>query len=110
MNVSAKVDVVMANAIPALIATLVADGTPEQADVRADPRRRIVILAPTKQLGTDEAQALGIDPVAIVTPRSPHGARGLIADQIVAADGLTPEERDALMVEVIPCLATSQAE
>lgn len=88
MAISTRVDVVMAFA----------------------PVRRIVMLAPTKQDGRGEALVLGIEPIAVVTPRSPHSARGIIADEIVEAPGLTPEEHAALMIEVAPCLATSGAE
>lgn len=81
----------------------------EAVDIAPDPDRRIVVLAPTKQAGREHADALSIDPIAIVTPRSPYGARGSAADEIVEAEGLTAEERDALMIEVAPTLATSQA-
>lgn len=82
----------------------------ETVDVAPDPNRRIIVLAPTKQAGQDHADALSIEPVAIVTPRSLYGARGLIADEIVEAEGLTAEERDALTIEVAPALATSRVE
>lgn len=77
---------------------------------RTEPNRRIIVIAPTKQAGQKHADALSIDPVAIVTPRSPYGARGMVADEIVEAEGLTAEEHDALTIEVTPALATGRAE
>lgn len=73
------------------------------------PGRRIIIIAPTKQDGQDEAQRQGIKPVAIVTPRSRHAARGTTADEIVEVDGLTDDEREWLMAETVSALATSGA-
>ena len=105
---SHKVDVVIADAEhekPALSARQ-EPREPEQVDVAPDPHRRIIYLAATKQAGYDEARALGIDPVAVVTPRSTHAAYGLTADAIEVSDALTPEEVDALMPHVTPSLAT----
>jgi len=48
--------------------------------------------------------------VEIVTPRSPHRARGWTADVIYLTSGamdLKPDVRERLMAEVRPCLATS---
>ena len=110
MNVSAKVDVVMADVMPALIAALVADGTLEQVDASHDPGRRIIVLAPTKTEGYDEARALGIEPVAVITPRSPAAGHGVIADELMDARNLTPEMRDALLPHALPSLATTERE
>lgn len=81
---------------------------PEQVDVSPDPRQRIIVLAPTKEAGYDHAHALGIEPVAVVTPRSPGAARGFTADGIIEHDELTPEQRAELMPHVTPALATTQ--
>ncbi|WP_030147693.1 MULTISPECIES: hypothetical protein [Mycetocola] len=96
MNVSAQVDVVVAAA-----ATSPAAAHPDPV---AEPARRVIVLAPNKTEGYDEARALGIEPVAVVTPRSPHGARGLTADRILETSNLTPELREALMRDVSPAL------
>lgn len=109
MNVSAKVDVVMADTTPAA-APLHADATEaaDQAEVSPDAHRRIIILAPTVRSGYMEARALGIKPAAVVTPRSIDAARGITADEIIEAPGLTPEVRDELMAEAAPALATTR--
>lgn len=112
-NTSNHVDVVVAEGEPVAGWEDLADvlGDPvEVVDVAPDPSRRIIVLAPTKRAGQEHAEALSLDPVAIATPRSPYGARGLVADGIVEADGLTAEERDALTLEVAPALATSGVE
>ena len=67
---------------------------------------RIVVIAADKASGYMEARNLGIEPVAVVTPRSPGAARGRVADRIMDATSLTPEQREALMPHVLPCLAT----
>ena len=82
----------------------------EHVDVAPDPDRRFIVLAPTKHAGAEHAEAQGIDPVAIVTPRSMHGARGIIADEIIEAPGLSTEERAELMAEASPALATNSAD
>jgi hypothetical protein len=120
MNTSSRVDVVLAEAQPAGDEQVTAPTLQgvvdlgltfiDAADVAPDPSRRIIVLAPTKHAGQKHADALSIVPVAIVTPRSPYGARGLTADGIVEADGLNDEERDALMAEVEPSLATSEVD
>ena len=56
---------------------------PPQVDVTPDPRRRVILIAPTKPRGQHEARTLGIEPVAIVAPRTPDAARGHTADEIV---------------------------
>lgn len=68
---------------------------------------RVVVLAGDKRSGYMEARALGIEPVAVVTPRSPRSARGMTADRIMEASSITPEQRDRLMPQVLPCVATS---
>lgn len=119
MNTSSHVDVIIAS--PEFRADFdepVADALDEigkvsrmeHADVAPDPDRRFIVLAPTKALGSAHAESVGIDPVAIVTPRSMHGARGLVVDEIIEAPGLTTEERAALMAETFPALTTSGAE
>ena len=67
---------------------------------------RIVVIAADKAIGYMEARNLGIEPVAVVTPRSPGAARGMIADRIMDSASLTPEQREALMPHVLPCIAT----
>lgn len=108
-NTSNRVDVVIADH-PAAVEVQHGEPIVEPVDVAPDPGRRIIVLAPTKQAGQEYAESLSIEPVAIVTPRSPYGARGMVADEIIEAEGLTAEERDALAVEVAPALATSGAE
>jgi hypothetical protein len=68
---------------------------------------RIIVIAGDKRSGYMEARNLGIEPVAVVTPRSPHGARGKIADRIMEATSLAPADRDRLLPSVLPALATS---
>lgn len=109
MKVSAHVDVVMADGAPAH--SPLEAGTqeaPEQVDVSPDPNRRIIVLAPTKAEGYDEARALGIEPVAVITPRSLAAAHGITADELMDARNLTPEMRDELMPHALPSLATSR--
>lgn len=69
---------------------------------------RIVVMAANKTSGYMEARNLGIEPVAVVTPRSPGAAYGVIADRIMDATSLTPEQREALMPHVLPCIATTR--
>ncbi|MEX8031694.1 hypothetical protein AB6V29_01515 [Microbacterium sp. 20-116] len=80
----------------------------ETVDVAPDAGRRIVIVARTKVLGAELAEARKVTPVAIVTPRSPHAARGIWADDIVWADDLTTEERASLEPHLLPLLATTR--
>lgn len=118
MNTSSRVDVVLAEGTAtgheqATTPTLqgVVDlglALIDTADVAPDPSRRIIMLAPTKKRGLIEAERLGIEPVAVVTPRTPDHARGVSADEVVVADGLTVEESESLMLEVAPSLATSE--
>lgn len=70
------------------------------------PGARIIIVAATKQAGLDRARALGIAPVAIVTPRSPHAAYGITADKVYIDEGVV--ETEPLMAAVVPCMATSR--
>ncbi len=70
------------------------------------PGARIIIVATTKQAGRDRATALGIAPVAIVTPRSMHAAYGITADKVYIDEGVAETER--LMAVVVPCMATSR--
>lgn len=74
------------------------------------PGARIIILAPTKQIGIEHAETLGIDPVAIATPRSPFSVYGVTADEIIEAPGLTADQRAELKTHAEPCLATSKAD
>ncbi|UPL13025.1 hypothetical protein [Microbacterium galbinum] len=117
MNTSSRVDVVLAEAQPAggehattpTLQSVVDLGLTfiDGADIAPDPSRRIIVLAPTKKRGLIEAERLGIEPVAVVTPRTPDGARGVEADEVVVADGLTVEESESLTLAVAPSLATS---
>jgi hypothetical protein len=68
------------------------------------PPPRVIVVAGDKQSGYTEARNLGIEPVAVVTPRSPHAARGLTADQIMEATSLTIEWRERLLPDVLPCI------
>ncbi|WP_417510590.1 hypothetical protein [Microbacterium sp.] len=112
MATSNRVDVVIAEGEPMHGWEDLADvlGDAETVDVAPDPGRRFIVLAPTKAAGTEHAESVGVEPVAIVTPRSPYGARGLIADEIIEAPGLSTEERAELMAETFPALATSSAD
>lgn len=97
MNSSNRVDVVMAD-----------DPTLSAAESKAAVATgRIIVLAANKTDGRDAASALGIDPVAIVTPRSLDAAHGVEADLIVEADGLTDEMRETLLPHATPSLATT---
>lgn len=112
MAVSTRVDVVIAEGEPVHGWEDLADvlGDAEIVDVAPDPDRRFIVLAPTKQAGAEHAASQGIDPVAIVTPRSMYGARGLVVDEIIEAPGLSAEERAELMAETFPALATGSAD
>ncbi|MBO3663722.1 hypothetical protein [Microbacterium stercoris] len=114
---SHKVDVVIAEGEPmhghedlAAVLGNAEPREPEQVDVAPDPHRRIIYLAATKRAGLDEAKALGIEPVAVVTPRSLDAARGIVADAIEASAALLPDEIDELMPHVAPSLATTGVE
>ncbi|RZT59330.1 hypothetical protein EV140_1935 [Microcella alkaliphila] len=93
MKVSARVDVV------------IADETPIQP-----PPTRVIVIAPTKEAGQDAVSNMtdAVEVVAIVTPRSPHAARGTLADEIIEVEGLTDEQLEALRDEAAPALATTQ--
>jgi hypothetical protein len=69
---------------------------------------RIVIVARTKVLGAELAEARRITPVAIVTPRTPQAAYGISADDIVWADDLTTEARADLEPHVLPLTAAAR--
>jgi len=107
MNVSAKVDVVMADGTPDLTPLDAGVETPEQVDVDPKPDRRIIVLAPTVRSGYMEARALGIKPVAVITPRTLDAARGIVADELMDASSLTPEDREALLPHAMPSLDTT---
>lgn len=68
-------------------------------------RLRVVVVAGDKRSGFQEARNLGIEPVAVVTPRSPHAARGLLADRIMEAPSLSALQREELLPIVLPCVA-----
>lgn len=70
---------------------------------------RVVVIAPSQLVGRLRAKALGIEPVAIVTPRSPAAARGLMADSILVLGSIAEKHTTHLMQEVVPCLAASTA-
>lgn len=110
MNISNKVDAVIAtgdrNDVDEDAVNLLGNDI-ESMDVAPDPQRRIILLAPTKQEGREYAESLGIEPVAIVTPRSPHASVGMIADEIIEAPDLPAEVVAELMVHAGPSLATT---
>lgn len=70
----------------------------------AAPAERVIIAASSKARADDMARAHGINPVAIVTPRSPHGVRGMTADTVIYDDTLTQEQRDMLRAQATPAL------
>lgn len=109
MPTSTRIDVVIAEGepAPALTNDMPAPAETEKAAVAPDPNQRIILLAPTKEAGQEEADRLGITPVAIVTPRSPHAARGMTADLIVETADLTAEQRAMLHQEAAPALLTA---
>lgn len=69
---------------------------------------RVIVIAGDKRSGYQEARNLDIKPVAVVTPRSPHAAHGITADRIMEATSLTIEQRERLLPDVLPALATSR--
>lgn len=106
MNPRHTVDVVMAprtNETPADAVPVTPE--PEHADVTPDSRSRIILLAPTKRAGHEYAEVNSIDPVAIVTPRSPEAARGTVADSIHEVDGLDATVAAQLRTHAAPALA-----
>lgn len=111
-NTSSRVDVVVAEAGTEL-AEIIGSGqgeSVEAVDVAPDPKRRIIVLASTKVAGQEHAESLGIEPVAIVTPRSPHASYGIIADEIVEAPGMPADVVGELMEHAGPSLATTGRE
>jgi hypothetical protein len=103
-----RVDVVIADAETKTGAERAAhQQTPDGVDVAPDPARRIIMVAVTKAAGAEEAQALGFEPVAVVTPRSPQAAYGVAADEVRYSEALTREERATLEPHVAPALLTS---
>ena len=108
-NTSNRVDVVIADH-PAAVEVQHGEPIVEAVDVAPDPHRRIIVLAPTKQAGQEYAESLSIEPVAIVTPRSPRASYGLAADEIVEAPDLTTDVVAELMMHAGPSLATSAVE
>ena len=111
MRISNQVDVVVAEGEPGTTPAIPAPAPePDGVDVAPDPHRRIIVLAPTKDIGYSEARAVGIEPVAVVTPRTLHAARGIVADAMWDAPGLTVEEREALGPHVLPSLVTTRGE
>ena len=110
-NTSNRVDVVVAEGEPVAGWEDLADvlGDPDEiVDVAPDPARRIIIVSPTKAAGAEEARERGIDPIAVVTPRRPHAAYDLVADDVVWSDALTDGDRAELELHVLPSLATTQ--
>lgn len=101
MSISARVDVVVAEVTPSAPAPVVDD---------AADHERVVVLAANKTEGLAAARALGIDPVAVVTPRALDAAHGVEADRIIEADGLSEEVRDQLMQHAAPSVATAPSE
>lgn len=109
MNTSSRVDVVLAAGKPTETdeQTNIATEPVETVDLTPDPSRRTIVLALTKREGREVAEALGIEPVAIVTPRSPHASVGVVADAIIQAPGLDRDVVDELMKSAGPSLATT---
>lgn len=110
MNTSSRVDVVVAEGQPTAVADEHADIVTEPvetADVAPDPSRRTIVLAMTKQDGREAAEVLGIEPVAILTPRTPDAARGIPAEQVVEAPGLADDVRLMLTDRARPSLSTA---
>lgn len=107
MNTSNSVDVVIADS-PSFAEKLHDGPIVEAVDVAPAPERRVIVLAPTKQAGQRHAESLGIEPAAIVTPRSPYASRGIMADEIVEAPGLTAEVVVGLMADAAPSLTTAE--
>lgn len=70
-----------------------------------DAQARYIIIAPDVSAGKAEAQRRGIKPLAIVTPRSLNAGRGVSADHLIDAPGLTIEQRERLLPLVMPSLA-----
>lgn len=110
MGISNRIDVRIADSAPATPDPVTPTLDPVEAvDVTPDPEHRIIIVARTKTDGIDIAETRGIHPAAIVTPRTPHAARGISADSILWADDLTHEQRATLEPDVLPAVATHQA-
>jgi hypothetical protein len=66
-----------------------------------------VVIAKSLDDGRGFARGHGIDVVAIVTPRSPHRARGITADAWMMTPAVAGHERvPDLVAEVKPCLST----
>ena len=111
MSTSNRVDVVIADVDPELEEVVHSEGeSVEGVDVAPDPTPRIIVLAPTKDAGRAHAESLGFEPVAIVTPRSPHASYGIIAEEIVEAPDLTADVVAELMSQAAPSLATTEGE
>ena len=109
MNNSNRVDVVMAPSTDAEgrdTTGLYVDSI-ETVDVSPDPTARIVVVAHSKAAGAELAEAQGFTPVAVVTPRSLHAARGITADSVVWADDITDEQRATMAEHVAPSLSTT---
>lgn len=104
------VDVVIATGTPAPSKLTIPSGPTETVDVAPDAARRIVVVATTMMRARAIAQARGINRPIIVTPRSPEGARGVTADEIVWDEDLTHEERADLEPQVLPATATTQTQ
>lgn len=69
---------------------------------------RVIVVASSKRAGAAFAAERGVKPVAIVTPRAREAARGMSADQVMEAPGLSRDDHDMLMAEVQPCIATAE--
>lgn len=70
-----------------------------------DAQARYIVIAPDISAGKAEAQRRGIKPAAIVTPRSLNAGRGVSVDYVMEAPGLCIEQREHLLLLVMPCLA-----
>lgn len=105
MSTSHRVDVVIAEPGTNPTDSLTpAPQHPETVDVAPIPGRRIIVVAHSKAAGAQLAEAEGFTPVAVVTPRSEHAARGIAADDIMWADDITADQRAELEPHVLPSL------
>lgn len=65
-----------------------------------------ILIAPTKHEGRAWLSRMGATAIAIVTPRSPHAARGKLANTLEVLDTVSGDARTALIDECMPALAT----
>jgi len=70
--------------------------------------KRFIVLAATKRAGEQATKILGINTVAIITPRTKYAAYGISADCIHDDSSLTPHHRDELVAYARPSIATTR--